>query len=359
MESPHVGKSRFIGGRIRGTPVSAVFLLVSIAEVGAAYGHVIGCLSPTRDANTVRVVQPASVAAIGIGIARGNENRYAFRHRLLKGCIKRCIERCAAYLFAFAVAHTHDGWRRAVFVEQVEQRNLAAEGGRVRARSQHDRCVERAAALLYSASRIASVSSPFAPGSVQLLLPVGGAGWICVNDPWRMPRKPKYRTEQRPICRGLNVRVFEHHDSLALSCNARAEQRIQVVDLGQIARNHQITGSKQTVVATGVLYPWLVHGMRLEVVQCHHTGDRRGQRCRELWIAHVGDVLLALHIQVVNLRVEGFSYLTRGSGKVKHHAVRVLHIDLESMRLQDQFLIVWRSWFASPNLSPSSLALSH
>src|SRR5208282_3937115 len=40
-----------------------------------------------------------------------------------------------------------------------------------------------AAALEYSASRIASPSSPFTPGSVQLFVPVGGAGWICVNEP--------------------------------------------------------------------------------------------------------------------------------------------------------------------------------
>src|SRR5208282_1274620 len=40
-----------------------------------------------------------------------------------------------------------------------------------------------AAALAYSASMIASFSSPFTPGSVQLLGPLGGAGWICVNEP--------------------------------------------------------------------------------------------------------------------------------------------------------------------------------
>src|ERR1035438_10563576 len=40
-----------------------------------------------------------------------------------------------------------------------------------------------AAAMAYSASRIASVSSPFAPGLKQLFVPVGGAGWTCVNDP--------------------------------------------------------------------------------------------------------------------------------------------------------------------------------
>src|SRR5271169_1763258 len=40
-----------------------------------------------------------------------------------------------------------------------------------------------AAALAYSASRIASKSSPFALGLEQLFVPLGGAGWTCVNEP--------------------------------------------------------------------------------------------------------------------------------------------------------------------------------
>src|SRR5271156_6679680 len=40
-----------------------------------------------------------------------------------------------------------------------------------------------AAALAYSASRIASTSSPLVPGLVQLFVPVGGAGCTCVNEP--------------------------------------------------------------------------------------------------------------------------------------------------------------------------------
>src|SRR5271155_897693 len=40
-----------------------------------------------------------------------------------------------------------------------------------------------AAALAYSASRIASPSSPFTPGLLQLFVPLAGAGWICANEP--------------------------------------------------------------------------------------------------------------------------------------------------------------------------------
>ena len=40
-----------------------------------------------------------------------------------------------------------------------------------------------AAALDHSASRVASMSSAVTPGSEQLELPLGGAGWIVLNDP--------------------------------------------------------------------------------------------------------------------------------------------------------------------------------
>jgi hypothetical protein len=40
-----------------------------------------------------------------------------------------------------------------------------------------------AAALAYSASRIASPSLLFTPGSLQLLVPDGGAGWTVLRVP--------------------------------------------------------------------------------------------------------------------------------------------------------------------------------
>src|SRR5580698_7351058 len=48
-----------------------------------------------------------------------------------------------------------------------------------------------AAALAYSASKIASPSFPTrTPGFPQLLVPVGGAGCTCVNDPAVNPESP-------------------------------------------------------------------------------------------------------------------------------------------------------------------------
>src|SRR5262249_39852064 len=49
-----------------------------------------------------------------------------------------------------------------------------------------------AAALAHSASRPASISSGFTPGSTQLVGPEGGAGWAVFNEPPVKPDRPKF-----------------------------------------------------------------------------------------------------------------------------------------------------------------------
>src|ERR1017187_533607 len=54
-----------------------------------------------------------------------------------------------------------------------------------------------AAALAYSASTFASLSSPFTPGSEQLFEPLGGRGWICVIEPSAYDERPN--TERNDV----------------------------------------------------------------------------------------------------------------------------------------------------------------
>src|ERR1017187_644500 len=57
-----------------------------------------------------------------------------------------------------------------------------------------------AAALAYSASTIASLSSlppPFPPGAERLLEPLGGGGWICVIEPSAYDERPN--TERNDV----------------------------------------------------------------------------------------------------------------------------------------------------------------
>ena len=74
--------------------------------------------------------------------------------------------------------------------------------------------------------------------------------------------------------------------------------------------------------------------MRLEVVQRYHSDNGRRQRGRNLRIAHVGKVLHALHIQMMNFCVEGRSHFTRRPGKIDQQPVLIHHIDREPMRFQ-------------------------
>src|SRR5271157_6081056 len=63
-----------------------------------------------------------------------------------------------------------------------------------------------AAALAYSASRVASTSSPFAPGLAQLLVPLGGAGWICENEPPVYDERPN---TLRKFVQSSELKTFE------------------------------------------------------------------------------------------------------------------------------------------------------
>ena len=75
-----------------------------------------------------------------------------------------------------------------------------------------------AAALAHSASRVASASSPFTPGSVQLLVPLGGAGLNLRERTARCTTRGQipHGTYPNPQV-AVNVRVLDHYHRLALS----------------------------------------------------------------------------------------------------------------------------------------------
>ncbi len=63
-----------------------------------------------------------------------------------------------------------------------------------------------------------------------------------------------------------------------------------------------------------------------------HPDHGGGERAGNLRIAHVGDVLLTAHFEVVDLGMEGFADFARRAGEVDHHAVGVNGIDGEAVR---------------------------
>ena len=121
-----------------------------------------------------------------------------------------------------------------------------------------------------------------------------------------------------------------------MSGKARAEKRIQVVNRRQVRRHHRVAGAAKAVrkreFRPRLMH--LVHGVRFEVVQGNDSGYHGRERRGNLRIAHVGNVLLAFHLQVMDLRLKRFAHLPCCSGKINHHPAGVDHIHPKSVRLQ-------------------------
>ena len=64
------------------------------------------------------------------------------------------------------------------------------------------------------------------------------------------------------------------------------------------------------------------------------SNDCRRQRGRDPRVAHVGDVLLTVHLEIVNLGVEGLAHLTGRPGKFDHHAAGIDQIDGKAVRFE-------------------------
>jgi len=77
-----------------------------------------------------------------------------------------------------------------------------------------------------------------------------------------------------------------------------------------------------------------------------------------LRIAHVGKVLHALHIQMMNFCVEGRSHFTRRPGKIDQQPFSYTTLTVNPCDSNHR-VIVLRSCVANPNLSPYSFAVSH
>ena len=81
--------------------------------------------------------------------------------------------------------------------------------------------------------------------------------------------KAESLAEGTPVRSAEDVGVFNEHDGLALSGNARAEYRAQVINLGQIRRHHSIDGAaigiRECELRPGLVH--LIHGMGSKIVQ--------------------------------------------------------------------------------------------
>ena len=150
----------------------------------------------------------------------------------------------------------------------------------------------------------------------------------------------------------VGVAVFYQDDRLALSRDTGRVERIQVVDgLGILRRDEVAVGagfgwkSRVTATADSILPRRLVHGRRFEVIQGGNPLDDWRQRRRNLRIAHVGDMLLAVDVKLVDLCVEGLAELGRRTREVDQDLAGVDLVDGKAMRFEpsgDGADVFWR-----------------
>ena len=138
--------------------------------------------------------------------------------------------------------------------------------------------------------------------------------------------------ESGPVGGGEDVGVFDDDDGLALTGDAGAEERIQIVDGGEIGRNHGL--KRGAAGGERIFTAHFVHGARAEIMQRNDADDCRREGFGNFRIAEVGDVAHAIYFEVVNFRAEGFAYLARFAGKIDEDAAGINDVDREAVRFQ-------------------------
>src|ERR1017187_7613516 len=147
-----------------------------------------------------------------------------------------------------------------------------------------------AAALAHSASRIASRyarSNAVIRAAAQCRVD-GGQGTGTVTG------QAEGGAKGRPVGGGVEVAVFDHGDCLSLAGSAGGKKRIQIINGCQVRRRYGLVGRASGT--KGVVCAAFLHRVRCEIVHRDHSrhGWREGRR--NLWIAHIGNMLLAVYL---------------------------------------------------------------
>src|SRR5882762_5611772 len=122
----NVGNGGTEGGRIAGIPIRAVRARVSVAEIGAADGDVVGRRSEGVDGYAVSSFRNTIVATGRAAVTGGDENGNTLGDGLLIGGIVGGICGGSVHGFALAVTDADDGGRPSAGVDEVLHGDQAA-----------------------------------------------------------------------------------------------------------------------------------------------------------------------------------------------------------------------------------------
>ncbi len=321
-----------VGCAIGRTPVSCVRTGERVAEIGAAHRDVIRRRRPRAYADSVRGAARAGIARRGAFIARGHENRGAFRRRLLKSRVEDRIRRLAVRGLADAVAHADDG-RRIGAVDQILQRDHHSIGrARIRAGRHHDLRRWRGGGGPFRIERRFAIVAVRESGRGAIVSTGGRRGLHHAKGAIGILRKAEGGTERIPIGIIVETRVFDNGDGLPAARISGAEQRRQIVDGREIGRRDRLF--LEALRGERILRTRFLHRAPFEIVHRDNASDHRRERVGNLRIAHVSHVAFAIHIQPMDLGMERAPDLPGRARKVHGHPVGKHRVHLEALRLQ-------------------------
>ena len=326
-------------GGVTGIPIGGVGAGIGVTEIGAADGHVVGSRSESVDGDAVSCLHSAIVTASRAAVTGGNENGDPFGDGLLISGVVGGVGGCAVDGFTLAITDAHDGGRRSAGIDEVFDGDQAAEGG-----------AGVCAGGYLDGGAWGGGTSPFSVEDGFPGIESDDAGSAAVIDGLRgrcgrmdlreggggVAGEAESLTEVAPVRSAEYVSVLNEHNGLVLAGNARAEERVQVVNLGQVRGHDREIGAAEGVYKcefrVGLMQ--MVHRMRAEVVQRDDAGYDGSESGGNSRIADVTDMLLAFDFKAVNFCLEGFVHLGGGAGKIDEHAAGIDDVDAEPLEFE-------------------------
>src|SRR5208282_994199 len=130
-----------------------------------------------------------------------------------------------------------------------------------------------------------------------------------------------------PVCGTVNIGVLDRCNRLSLARVSRGKKRIEVINRGKVSGHQQFITAPERVIRMPH-----IHRVWPEIMERHHSLQRRRERGRNAGIAHIGKMAFAVYRQRMNLSMESVTYRSRSPRKIDQHCARINVIHSEPVR---------------------------
>jgi len=125
---------------------------------------------------------------------------------------------------------------------------------------------------------------------------------------------------------------------LSLAGNAGIEERIQIVDCGEVRGSDSVIRAAEEIRKRKftVRLAHVIHCVWTKIVQRNDACNNRSKRCGNARIVYVREMLLALNRELMDFCLESLAHLAGGAGKIDEHAAWIDEVHLEAAGLEPE-----------------------